>query len=308
MWKFIFKDFGFKIGALLLALLLWFHVATEKVYEHTKSFPLKISNIPEELILSKEVPQEVQVKIRGKGKDLLKLLLTEKKNLQIDIGDFRVGENSYSIKPQDIPLPEGLDLKVEEILSPKSIKISLDRLMEKKVPIHSQITILPEEGYLLIGEAGLQPQEVVISGPRGLVAKITSIETEKKVLEKVSVPVSDRVGLTLPKGYNLNLSLEEVNFWADIQKAVEKEVSSVPVEAVNLPRGRKVTIQPDSIKVMILGGENVVNRLTKDQIKVTVDCARVKRDKETKLLPFVKLPPLASLVGTEPDSLVVTIH
>jgi YbbR domain-containing protein len=308
MWKFILKNFGFKIVAVVMALLLWFHVATEKVYEYTKSFPVKILNIPEELILSQEVPEEVQVKIQGKGKELLKLLLMEQKNLQIDIGDFRVGENNYSFKPEEIPIPVGLDLKVGEILSPQSMKIKLDRLIEKKVPIHSQITILPEEGYLLIGEVSLDSHEVVISGPRRLVRKIKSIQTEKKGLEGVTEPISDQIGLTLPEGYNLELSFEKVNFSADIQKAIGKEIPSVPVETVNLPEGRKVKVQPDSINVVIFGGENVVNQLTKDQIKVTIDCATVKRNKETTLQPLVKLPPIVSLIRTEPDSLVVIIR
>lgn len=291
-----------------MALLLWFHVATEKVYEYTKSFPMKILNIPEELILSQEVPEEIQVKIRGKGKELLKLVLMEKKNLQIDIGDFRVGENNYSFKPEEIPIPERLDLKVGEILSPKSIKINLDRLIEKKVPIRSQIQILPEEGYLQVGEFSIHPHEVIISGPRGLVRRIRSIQTEKKVLESVTEPISDQIGLILPQGHNLELSFGEVNFSADIQKAVGKEIPSVPVRPVNLPQGRKVKVQPDSINVVIFGAENVVNQLTIDQIKVTINCAGVKRNKETKLQPFVKLPPLVSLIRTEPDSLVVTVR
>ena len=308
MWKFIFENLGFKIVAVVMALLLWFHVATEKVYEYTKSFPVKISNIPEELILSQEVPEEVQVKIQGKGKELLKLLLMEQKNLQIDIGDFRVGENNYSFKPEEIPIPQGLDLRVKEILSPKSMKINLDRLIEKKVPIRPQIIILPEEGYLLIGEVSLNPHEVVISGPRRLVRKIKSIQTEKKMLESMTEPISDWIGLTLPEGYNLKLFFKEVNFSADVQKAIGKEIPNVPVETVNLPKGKKVEVQPDSINVVVLGGENVVNQLTKDQIKVTIDCARVKGNKETKLQPFVKLPPLVSLIRTEPDSVVVTIR
>ncbi|MCK4494953.1 MAG: YbbR-like domain-containing protein, partial [Candidatus Aminicenantes bacterium] len=272
-----------------MALLLWFHVATEKVYEYTKSFPVKISNIPEELILSQEVPEEVQVKIQGKGKELLKLLLMEQKNLQIDIGDFRVGENNYSFKPEEIPIPQGLDLRVKEILSPQSIKINLDRLIESKVPIRSQITILPEDGYLQTGEVSLDSHEVVISGPRRLMRKIKSIQTEKKMLESVTEPISDQIALILPEGYNLELSFKQVGFSADIQKAIGKEIPSVPVETVNLPKGRKVEVQPDSINVVVLGGENVVNQLTKDQIKVTIDCARLKRNKETKIQPLVKL-------------------
>jgi YbbR domain-containing protein len=151
MWKFIFDNFGFKIVALVMALLLWFHVATEKVYEYTKSFPVEILNVPKGLILSGEVPKEVRTKIRGKGKELVKLLLTEKRNVQIDLGNLKAGESDYTLKPEEIPIPEGSELKVEEILSPKNIKINLEHVMEKKIPIRSQIIVLPKDGYIQVG-------------------------------------------------------------------------------------------------------------------------------------------------------------
>ena len=308
MWKFILKNFGFKIVAVVMALLLWFHVATEKVYEYTKSFPVEISNTPEELVLAREIPKEIQAKIQGKGKELLKLLLMENRILQIDIGSFRAGENNYDFKPEEIPMPEGLYLRVGEILSPKSMRINLDRLMEKKVAILSQITIVPEEGYMATGEVSLQPQEVTISGPRGFVRKIKSVKTEEYLLENVSEAVSDRVGLILPEGYNLELSFKEVNFSAGVQKAIGREIPSVSVKIVNLARGREVEVRPESISVVVFGGEDVVNQLTRDQIKVTVNCASAKRNEETKLQPQVKLPPLVSLIRTEPDSLAVTIR
>jgi YbbR domain-containing protein len=308
MWKFILQNSGFKIVAAVMALLLWFHVATEKVYEYTKSLPVEMSNVPEGLVLAREVPKEVQVKIQGKGKELLKLLLMEKRILRIDIGDFRAGENNYDFKSEEIPMPEDLYLRVEEIESPKSIRINLDRLIEKKVPIRSRITIVPEEGYIASSEVSLQPQEVTISGPRGFLRNITSIETEERVLENVTEVVSDRIVLIPPEGHNVKLSFNDVNFSAGVQKAVGKEITGVPVEIVNLARGRKVEVRPESISVVVFGGEEVVNQLTKDQIKVMADCGNAKRNEEAKLRPQVKLPPLVSLIRTEPDSLVVTIR
>ena len=80
MWKFILKNFGFKIVAVVMALLLWFHVATEKVYEYTKSFPVEISNTPEELVLAREIPKEIQAKIQGKGNTWLGYMSTKERN------------------------------------------------------------------------------------------------------------------------------------------------------------------------------------------------------------------------------------
>lgn len=120
--------------------------------------------------------------------------------------------------------------------------------------------------------------------------------------------MSGRIGLILPEGHNLELSLREVDFSAAVQKAIGKEIPSVPVKPVNLARGRTIEVQPESISVVVFGGEEVVKGLTRDQIQVTVDCSKAKKNEETKLQPLVGLPSLVSLIRTKPDSLVVTIR
>ena len=81
MWRILFQNFWFKLVAVVMALLLWFHVATDKMYDHTDSFPLEILNVPDPLILAEELPHQVSVTIRGKGKDLLKLLLFSERKI-----------------------------------------------------------------------------------------------------------------------------------------------------------------------------------------------------------------------------------
>ena len=146
-----------------MALLLWFHVATDKMYEHTETFPLEIFNISERLILAERLPDQVAVKIRGKGKELLKLLLAEKKSLKIDAKEFKRGETKYNIKPEYIPIPEGLELKITEILPSQNLKIRLDYPMEKKVKVQPKIQIFPAEGFEEVGGVHYNPKEVTLS-------------------------------------------------------------------------------------------------------------------------------------------------
>lgn len=307
MWRIIFQNFWFKLVAIIMALFLWFHVATDRVYEHTDTFPLEIFNIPERLILAEELPEQVSVTIRGKGKELLKLLLAEKKSLKIDTQEFKKGETNYEIKPEQIPIPEGLELRVANILPPKNLKIRLDYPMEKKVKVQPNIKILPAEGFEQVGELHYNPKEVVISGPRMWVRGLKVIHTQEKVIEGAEVSISDQVDLALPEGYNLSLSPQAINFSQNIEKTMERRISNLPVKLVNIPKGREIILEPDNISITISGAESVVNQISPDKIKVTVDCAKAKKKETTKLPVLVKLSAKVELKKVEPDSVEVLI-
>ena len=64
-------NLAIKIGALLIALFLWFHAVTEKEYEVKRQVPIQITAIPEDLVLAKPSPTEAVIRLRGKGKQLI---------------------------------------------------------------------------------------------------------------------------------------------------------------------------------------------------------------------------------------------
>jgi YbbR domain-containing protein len=302
MWRFIFQSFWFKLAALFMALFLWFHVATDKVHELVTSFPLEISNFPDRLILAEKIPDHIDVKIQGKGKELLKLLLAEKKPLQIDAGELTRGETNYTIEFEQIPLPEGLELRVVDILPSENLKIWLDYSMEKELKVQPDVKISPTEGFELVGELHYNPAEVTISGPRMWVKGLKEIRTREKVIEDAQAPVSEQIDLMLPEGYNLTLSTPRISFSQNVEKTVERRIAKLAVELIHTFRYRKYLLQPDSIDVIISGAQSTVEAINPDEIKVTADCTIAKIKEKIKLPLQIKLPAKVKLKGVEPDS------
>jgi hypothetical protein len=307
MWRIIFQSFSFKLAAVVMALLLWFHVATDKVYEHGHSFSLEILNVPERLILAEELPDQIDVKFRGKGKELLKLLLAEKKSVNIDAQEFERGETDYSIEPGEVPIPEGLDLRVTGILPSENLKVWLDYSMEKELKVLPVIRIVPAEGFDKVGELHYNPQEITISGPRMWVRDLKEIGTQEMTIEDADKPISDQVDLALPEGYNLLLSSPRVNFSQNVERIVDRRISGLPVELTNVPRRREVAIEPDSIDVIISGTQSLLEEIGAEQLKVTLDCAKAKKDETVKLPVEVKLPAKVGLSQVLPDSIETTM-
>ena len=285
-----------------MALLLWFHVATDKTYEYSERFPLEITNVPEQLLLAEKLPQQVNVTIRGKGKDLLKLMMAETKSVKIEAKEFTRGETDYVIRPEGIPIPEGLELRVTAVLPPKNLKVRLDYPMEKELKVQPNVTVMPAEGFEQVGDLHYNPREVSISGPRMWVRNLKVIHTEEKVIEGASEPISEQIDLILPEGYNLSLSEQKVSYSVNLERVVERDFRGLAVEAIRVPRGGEVILEPDSISVTVSGVQSLISQMSPDSIRVTVDCAAASRKDTVKFPILVQLPAQVKLMKTEPDS------
>lgn len=304
MWKRIFENIWLKLGALFLALLLWFHVITDRPHEHTFFCDLRVVNVPDNLIIYEEIPREVRFLVEGKGKTLIRLFLSQKGELIIDGTDFKAREINYQIKPEEIRLPTE-NLEVKEITSPKKFKIKLDYFRKKKVKVIPQIVINPEDDFLFFGDIKLQPEEVVLEGPRRFVRTISSVLTESRVIEGAKEPVSESVDLIPPEGFNVRCEPKKVNFFANVQQGVKREMM-VKIANLNSTSGKNIRINPDHVSLTLLGEEKKINLLKPEEVVVTLDLKSAKG--KYKFPPIIKLPPQIKLISVKPDSLEVEIN
>jgi hypothetical protein len=94
----LFANLGWKIVAILLALVLWFHVATEKTYE--KFFLTKIDSIGlyKNLEIEKIEPTSTRVSVIGSGKQILQLMFSGGVTAYVDLaGITRPGRYEFDL-------------------------------------------------------------------------------------------------------------------------------------------------------------------------------------------------------------------
>jgi YbbR domain-containing protein len=304
----IFSNFGLKIAALFLALLLWFHATTDKTFIYDFDLPLILSGLSSDLILASPLPPKIKVKIRGRGKQLIKYFLSEKESVVIDASQSKYRETDYTVKPEDIPLPKDLSLEVERIDSPKQIRISLDYFSEKEVPVKAQVEAVPQSGYVQVDSLELKPNKILLSGPRTLTRKIEQVDTERRILGSLSSSASGFVPLIMPEGFNLKLSPDKVEYSVKIEKLVQKEFPQLAIELLNFSSKREVKIEPESVGLLLEGTSQQMENLKPKKIKVILDLSKIGNKKKGKLTPQVELPEEVQLVKIIPDSIKFTVE
>ena len=94
----LFRNLGWKIGALVLSLALWFHLATEKIYEKKFMAEVKAVNLARNLEIENIEPAREQVSFIGTGKQLLQLMVSDDLKVYLDLSLVsRPGEYSRKV-------------------------------------------------------------------------------------------------------------------------------------------------------------------------------------------------------------------
>jgi YbbR domain-containing protein len=223
------------------------------------------------------------------------------RSLKIDVQKCSAGEFGFQIKTEMVTIPEGLDLSAVEIVSPKVLKVNLQKIEEKKVPLISQLGLSLKEGYFQKGKMRFTPESVWIKGPSENVNKIKYILTQKKEFQDLGESFSGKIDLISPPFFNLKLSPPRVDFSIEVQKGEKKRLENLPVTLINIPRGRKIHLTPKTINLELLGEKEVLEKLAPEKIKVIIDCQGIQRG-ETKTSPLIQLPEEVTLFKAEPDS------
>ena len=271
------QKFVIPFGSLILALLLWLFVVSEKEYNLILDLPLEARNLSAQMAHKEEVPSYASIKIRGTGRNLFKSILLKNYagfKLVLDLDgiseEYEFNLNEYFEKyPRKVVLPLNYNLSFVEVLHPNRIKISLDEYQVKKVPIISNISIVPSPGYMQVGKIKLWPEMIEVAGPKEVVAMINHAmppDTFNNVSTTLKNTLTINSNQTLVK-YNPT----QVKISVDIQQISEKIIADIPVDIKNVPDKIRVFSSPQTVSLTVIGGLQRIASLTPEEIKVSIN-------------------------------------
>jgi hypothetical protein len=105
----LFKNLGWKVGGLLLALALWFHLTTEQQFNKQMTVNIDYINISDELILSPNSQKSAIIEITANGKELFKILYFDSVKLVIDLSAYNEpGNFSLKLSRDQLTIPASM--------------------------------------------------------------------------------------------------------------------------------------------------------------------------------------------------------
>lgn len=187
---------GYKLVALLLALMLWFDVTTEETTIIEYPVPLRIAVEGRDMIVTNEVPSEVEVRFSGTGRELLRL---DRDELTIE-KEIRGGENDtirIDLQPQDVQRPADIDVTPIAV-TPSRVTVVTDRFVEKTVPLEPIGAPAVEQGYQLV-DVRVEPRRVKVRGVTMEVNPIGLLGLDLSQLRPVAGPFDEQLEIAVPE-------------------------------------------------------------------------------------------------------------
>ena len=110
----LFDNLGLKLVALLLAVVVYLNVYTDRPASMVVSFPIVVTDLPDSLAVVGLTPQAVAAELRGTGKQLIRLRVSEPP-IKVSLAGVEAGRFERSLGPEDLPLPAGAQIQVDRM-------------------------------------------------------------------------------------------------------------------------------------------------------------------------------------------------
>ena len=170
----LLENLGIKLIALVMAMLVYLNAYTDRPATMVVSFPIEIQGMPDSMSLSGPLPAVVQAELRGTGKQLIRLRLTEPR-LQVSVAGVTPGRFERSVAESDLPLTKSSGLSVERLIGPRMLQFQLDKKATKFIPLAARVSGTPGAGAEWNGHVLLEPATVRVVGPAKVLADLDSI-------------------------------------------------------------------------------------------------------------------------------------
>lgn len=171
---FVWHNLGWKVLSLLIAVVIWFLVASEPELSTFANARLVYRNLPDDLEIASEPPTDVSLELRGPSGELRGLGDGVRPLVVIDMSAVQRGERTFPIGDGNVHLGRRVHL-VRAV--PSEVRFTFERRLVRNVPVRVRFNGNGQNGYAVTSWQA-HPSELTIVGPSGPVAGVTAAVTD----------------------------------------------------------------------------------------------------------------------------------
>ena len=299
----VLRALGGRLLVLVLAVLLWSHVITDEDYELVVSLPLSLTGLSEEYVAASSLPQQVEVRVEGSGKALLRLRYLVDGHVEIRLRDVRVGRHTLEIAPAAVHTDPAVT--VLEVVRPKALELEVDRMAQARLPARPDVKATVASGYTLVGVWHVDPESLTVRGPSRLVSQLTEVRLDSLRVEGATERVSAEMAVIAAEGVPLWFEPDRATVWVDVQAIGQHRVDGIPVQLRDFPEGLRLRAEPPVLNLRVAAGTRVLPDLKAENFAAYIDYDDYRRANSSTLPAQISAPP--EVLWFEPEPKVFTL-
>jgi len=176
------KNFGWKLGSLLLAILLWLAWSATPDIVTTHTAPILYRNLAPSLLVTGDAPENIHVELRGPAGQLTVASLADTVAL-FDLASVSgPGERTFTISDANLNLPRNVSF-LRAV--PSQLRLRFARLLSRDVPVQIRFSGALPRGRRLVSKTAT-PETLRIAGSEPQVLSVENVETDAIDLSTVT--------------------------------------------------------------------------------------------------------------------------
>lgn len=189
-----FRNLGLKFLSTGIAAMLWLVIAGERVVERVLRAPVEFQNLPNGLELVGNLPDTVEVRLRGSSGALSRMGAGDLAAV-LDLRTARPGRRLFHLTPSQVTVPYGINVVQ---VGPSTLTMEFEASGVRTVPVEPDIEGRPDPGFEVTSVTS-DPASVEVAGPESALRRLDAVVTEpvsvngetRSIREIVTIGVQD---------------------------------------------------------------------------------------------------------------------
>ena len=297
------RDRNFLVFLFFLALsaAFWFFLALSDEYEREFSVALKLRGVPNNVVITTDMPSSFRVVLKDRGSQLLNYEYAGLPTVNLDFKNYDQQSGHVVVPTAD------LTKRLTQKLAPTTKLVSFRRTaleyyynygLNVKMPVALKSTLKPERFYG-ISSVSVAPDSVTVYAAKSILDTMRLAKTVPLYLTNISESTTEEVALQTVPGVKFVPASVDVNI--NVDQMTEKTVS-VPVRWVNFPASKMLRTFPTNVKIIFQVGMSNYRKITADDFTLVVRYEDLLKVTDGKVhLSLRSLPAGVSHVRIVPD-------
>lgn len=281
--------------------------ALRKEYNATLSYPVRFENLPENRILSDDVQNDINLKVRAVGFVILRYQFSNTfLPLTLDVSEMNSAtlngtEGAYALTGEYEnrivgQLAQGMELRKIE---PDTLFIPLIEHRTRRIPVRAETDLTFAKQHMQAGAVMLDPDSVDVSGPGQIVDTMSNVRTRPMVYEELTDSVSSVTSLVLPS--RVDASVNRVSATIPVEPFTELNMR-IPVRVTGLPDSLRIKTFPPEVQLSFHVGMSKFEKIDESDFRAEVNATSVLGDDRPQRLKvrMAKVPDEVESVSFSP--------
>lgn len=286
------REFLIFLFFLALSGIYWLLMTLNESYEKEFKIPVKIVNVPKNVVLTSDETDTVRMTLRDKGLVLVGYLYGEGlRPITVNFQSYTKGNGYGMVSSTELQRLLYQQLSASTRITgakPDKTEFFYNYGLCKKVPVRWSGRVIPEHIYF-ISHVDYKPDSVMVYAARQKLDSIHVVYTEQLNLANFRDTLSVTCQLRRMKGVKIVPDRAKVTFFTDV--LTEESIDDVPIVGINMPAGKVLRTFPSKVSVRFVTGVSLFRKLSAKDFSVVVDYREIAAKPSDKCNLYLKSVP-----------------